>query len=324
MQKLTREKFYMARDYIYANANDIQRAWYRYHFEDGNANAFMDVLARYQHENGGFGGLSDEFEYQGSCLKCTEHAFFYIHKLNEKPSATHPVIQKMMKYVMERYIPEIGNWGAVEVPEINDGVHCRWARFRGNDITPIESEDERINQYGANEHACFAGFIAYYSEIVPEELYQDIIKYPIEHILRYWDENSPDYKKEIFDKGSAYDFEYFQWFVSCLKDKDIKEKLTAILRQNPTAFVKLDFTKAETEYVHLPSDSAINSTDTVIKQLVEDSLTYRMNRQSENSMWPLGWSYGDSEGLRKLQAISDVTHTINMLITLRQHDKIEL
>jgi hypothetical protein len=34
----------------------------------------LDVLAQYQHENGGFGGLVYEFAYQGACLKCTEHA----------------------------------------------------------------------------------------------------------------------------------------------------------------------------------------------------------------------------------------------------------
>lgn len=57
MLKLTRSSFVKAKDYILTHTDDINRAWFRYNFEDGNANAFMDVLAKYQHKNGGFGGL---------------------------------------------------------------------------------------------------------------------------------------------------------------------------------------------------------------------------------------------------------------------------
>lgn len=100
------------------------------------------MLAKYQHENGGFGGLYYEFDYQGPCLKSTEIAIKYILSLKEKPSGNHPIIQNMMKYIMGCYIPEIGNWCEVVVPAVNDGVHCRWVRYRGEDLSPIENEDE--------------------------------------------------------------------------------------------------------------------------------------------------------------------------------------
>lgn len=240
MKKLTHENFLKARDYIFTHSDDINRAWFRYHFEDDDTAAFMNMLAKYQHDNGGFGGLFYEFDYQGPCLKSTEVAIGHILGLNEKPSADHPVIQNMIKYILERYHPEIGNWGDPAVPEVNDGIYNHWVRYRSEAITHIDSEDERIEKYDANERVCFAPFVALYSELVPDELYRDIIKYPIEYILRYWDENSPYYKKEIFDDGSPYDFEYFGWFVPCLKDKDIANKLIAILCQNPTAFMELD------------------------------------------------------------------------------------
>ena len=63
----------------------------------------------------------------------------------------------MMEYILELYIPEIGNWGEVVVPEVNDGVHCHWVRYRGEDTSPIESEDERIKRYDANEKAYLSG-----------------------------------------------------------------------------------------------------------------------------------------------------------------------
>ena len=111
MRKLTHENFIKARDFIFANGDDVTRAWFRYNFVDGDPDAFMKVLGKYQHENGGFGGLLYEFEYQGSCLKCTEHAFRYMFYLKKRPSADDPVVQKMMKYLLERYRPDFGRWG---------------------------------------------------------------------------------------------------------------------------------------------------------------------------------------------------------------------
>lgn len=326
MLKLTHENFIKAHDYIFAHSDDINRAWFRYNFEDGDTDAFMDVLMKYQHEDGGFGGLDYEFDYQGPCLKCTEHAIGYILNLRERPSAGHPVIQNMMRYILERYLPEIGNWGEVVVPAVNDGVHNRWMRYRGIVFTPLENEDERIKNYEANEKVCFAAFVALYSKLVPDELYRDIIKYPTEYILRYYDEKSPDYDRDIFDKGSPYDFEYFQWFVPCLKDRDMAKKLTSILRQNPTAFMELDFTKSEHEYVHLPCDW-IDSPDDIIypavKDLVDDSLTYRMKQQSGDGRWPLGWAYGEDEGFRRLQVLYEASRTMKILAKLKRFERIE-
>jgi len=325
MLKLTHENFIKARDFIFAHSDDIYRAWFRYNFEDGDTDAFMNELAKYQHENGGFGGLSDEFEYPGPCLKCTEKAIGYILNLNEKPSAEHPVIQKMMAYILERYIPEIGNWGEPRVPEMNDFVHCRWERYIGETPPPMADDEERIRKYNANEQVCFAAFVAYYSEIVPEELYREIIKFPTQHILRYWDENSPEYSETFFD--GPYAFEYFLDFVPCLKDKALADKLTAILRQNPTKAWELDFAKSDTDYVHLPCDYGVCSPDNivypVVKDLVDEALSYRIRQQCENGKWPLGWSYGDSEGMRRLEAKSDVTRTVNMLVKLNRFGRID-
>lgn len=286
----------------------------------------MRVLSRYQHDNGGFGGIFYEFDYQGPCLKSTEIAIGYILKLKEKPSADHPVIQKMMKYVLERYHPEIGNWGETAVPEVNDGVYNYWVRYRGDAIIPFESEDERIAKYDANEKVCFSAFVALYSELVPKELYRDIIKYPIEFILRYYDKNSPDYRKDIFDEGTPYDFEYFQWFVPCLKDKDTVSKLTSVLRQNPTAFMELDYSKSTHEYVHLPCD-AIDAPDNIIypaiNDLVDGSLEFRIKQQDNDGKWPLGWTFGESEGLRRLHTLYEAHRTMLILAELGRFGLIE-
>lgn len=147
---------------------------------------FMNELGKYQHENGGFVGLVYEYEYNGSTLKDTEHAFRYIFYLKENPNAQHPVIQKMMGYLLDRYRPEIGCWGELLEPEVNNGAHVWWWTYGGEDIKTIIDEDERIRLYNPNGQATLAVFIALYSELVPENLYQEIIKYPVEKILKYY------------------------------------------------------------------------------------------------------------------------------------------
>lgn len=326
MLKLSYDNFTRAKEYIFTYADEIDRAWFRYVFEDDTIDTFLDVLAKYQHKNGGFGGLYYEFDYQGPCLKSTEIAVQYILSLKERPPANLPMIQNMMKYILDNYLPGIGNWCEVVVPAVNEGVHCHWVRYRGEDTTPIKSEDKRIEEYVANEKVCFAAFVSYYSELVPEKLYLDIIKYPTEHILRYWDENSPDYNKSIFDNGEPYNFEYFQGFVSCLKDKRMVDKLTAILCQNPIVFMELDFSKSKYDYVHLPCDS-VTSPDSIVypavRDLVDESLEYRMNQQNADGRWPLGWSFGNDEGLQNLQVKYEAYRTLLMLVELERFGRIE-
>jgi len=165
--------------------------------------------------------------------------------------------------------------------------------------------------------------VAYYSGIVPIELHNEIIKYPTQHIIRYCDESLSDYRGFV----DVYDFEYFLWLVPCLKDKILSEKLITILRQSPTAYWELDFTKSDTDYVHLPCDYGVcspnNALYPLVKDVVDKALSYRINQQCDSGKWPLGWSYGDSEGLRRLQAKADIRRTVNMLVKLKHFDRIE-
>ena len=163
MQKLSHENFIKAREYIFANSDEINQAWFRYNFESDDTTVFMNVLAKYQHENGGFGGLVYEFDYQGPCLKCTEHAFRYIFYLKDKPSADHPVVKKMMKYVLGKYRHDIGHFGQMEEPALNEQPHVRWWAYNADECPPIADEDERIQKYccfyRAVQRTCAGGFI---------------------------------------------------------------------------------------------------------------------------------------------------------------------
>jgi len=320
------KRFQDARQFVFDHAQDIDRAWFRYVFEDADEKAFLHVLAEHQQPGGGFGGLYYEFDYQGVCLKSTEIAVRYLLSLSKRPSAVHPLVSELMKYLLGCYIPGRGNWGEVVVPPINEGIHCHWVRYRGEDVSPIKDENERIRRYDANEKAIFAAFIASYPELVPTQLYRDVLLCPTQHILRHWDVASSKYDQSIFESGQPYALEYFQWLVPCIRDEALSARLSAILCQNPTAFMELNFEKAAHDYVHLPCDSVCSPESVVypvVKELVNDSLDYRIRQQAEDGRWPLGWSFGSNEGLQRLQKKYEAYRTLLMLVKLKNFGRIE-
>lgn len=332
MKLLSKQAFETATRYIKQNADPINLAWYSYNFEGMSTDAFMDVLAKYQYDNGGFGGLVYEYEYNGPMLHDTEHAFRYIFYLKEKPSAEHPVILKMMQYVLERYLPGLGCWGELLEPEVNHFAHVPWWGYEGNETTNIENEDERIKTYSANGHASFAAFVALYSELVPQELYKDIIKYPAEKILRYYDENSPLFRQSRTDQSHIdeisvpYNMKCFQHFVACLKDTPLADKLSAILRQHPTECMQLDYGKWEDGYEQLPCD-IVSTPDSVIysavKDLVDESLSYLIRQIKEDGAWHLTWRFGEDEAFRKLERQYKMHLTMLILAELNRFGRIE-
>lgn len=333
MKKLSKERFQKAREYIFTHGDAITIAWFKYIFENSSTDEFMSVLAQYQHENGGFGGLMYEFEYQGPCLKCTEHAFRYIYYLKEKPSPDHPVIQKMIKYVIDRYRPDIGCWGELLEPGVNDGAHVRWWTYPDCNIEPISDDDERIKQYNPNGEASFAALIALYSELVPQEIYEDIIRYPVQHILRYYDVDSPLFGKSARkdhgrnDIESPYNLKCYQMFINCLADKALAKKLSDILCQNPTACMQLDYSAWENGYEELPCD-VVETPESVVypavKDIVEDSLDYIIKRQSEDGAWHLTWSFGEDERFRKMERLYETHYSMQMLARLKRFKRIDI
>ena len=332
MQMLSARSFERAKQYIMQYGDNVTCTWFRYCFENAEAEELLRALQKHQHENGGFGGLMYEFEYAGPCLKCTEHAFRILLSMKERPSSDHPLVRKMVGYVVERYRPEIGRWGELLEPEVNEGLHVPWWTYPTAVLPPMADDDERIRLYNPNGDAALAALVSCWNDLVPQDLYQQIIRYPVEHILRYFDQHSPlfgcsarlDHGKN--DIESPYNLKCYQQFVDCLPDRELAAKLAAILCQNPQACMQLDYAAWENSYTELPCD-VVQSPESVVypavSKLVQDSLDYLIGRQSEDGAWHLTWRFGKDERFREMERRYEANYTLLMLNRLSGFGRLE-
>jgi hypothetical protein len=56
MVQLAYDNFIRARDDIFVQGDDINRAWFQYIFEGNDTEMFLRALSNYQQEDGGLGG----------------------------------------------------------------------------------------------------------------------------------------------------------------------------------------------------------------------------------------------------------------------------
>lgn len=331
MIRLSRDGFLKAKEAIFSGGSDVDRAWFRYQFEHEDTEAFLRVLAAHQYDNGGFGGLVHEFEYQGPCLKCTEHAFRYLYYLKEKPPAAHPLIQRTMSYVLERYRPEIGEWGQLLEPEVNDGCHVWWWTYE-KDERSYGGFDERVRAYNPNGQAALAAFVALYGELVPDGLYRDILRYPVEKVRRYYDRRSWRYKdcpvdpvyKAVWE--DPYSLNCLQQLCGCLKDESLAGELKAILLQDPTACMELDereLLKGDLERAPFKILSEPNFLYAALREEADRGLDLLIRLQHPDGRWHLPYRFGEGERFDRLQAAYEVHATMLYLAQLNRFGRIE-
>lgn len=116
-------------------------------------------------------------------------------------------------------------------------------------------------------------------------------------------------------------------FIKCLPDKELADKLSAIICQNPTACMQLDYSAWENDYEELPCD-VVETPESVVypvvKDIVEDSLDYYLTRQGEDGAWHLTWSFGEDERFRKMERLYETHYTMQMLARFKRFNRIDI
>lgn len=312
MKRLSKNQFQLSTQYLKTQAQDIDKAMYEYFFEDKSIDSVLDILASYQNDDGGFGMLDYDIECPVSCLKSTESACRYLFKLGAIPS-DHPIIQKLIPYLLKNYNRITGEWDHITVAEVNQYPHAPWWEHQ-EDGEPFIPKDraELIAHYNPNTNSALAGMLVQYASLVPEDILNQVMGIVIDKI------------------NSGYQFGQYGmtsdiYFVNAIKDGELKAGLLKTLMGGGKLISILDDTwGTENAYklCHwIPSPS--HPYYSLYKKAVDDNLDFLIDSQENDGSWPPNWSWGAPEAWQRVLKRLKGSLTFEFLWTLKNFDRIE-
>ncbi len=310
MNKLTREQKNKAVSFLKTEAQDIDKAMYEYFFESMPLDHVAGILQSYQNEDGGFGRLDYDFECPVSCLKATESACRYIFALRNIP-VEHPMIQKLISYVVKNYNQVTGEWNNLTVPEVNDYPHAPWWGHDAKEIFIPKSRAELIAHYDPNTNSALAGMLVKYSSFVPKELLEQVASVVIEKI------------------NSGYEFGQYGmlsdiYFVNALDDEALKCSLMKKLMGDGRLISLLEDRGTESAYklCHW-IDSPNHPYYALYKDAVQNNLNFLITSQEADGSWTPNWSWGEPDVWKRVVKRLKGLLTMKFLWTLKKFDRIE-
>ena len=124
MNKLTPPQWRAARDYLLQQARPLEAARYRYHFEDGTAEAVLAALAVFQNPDGGFGhALEPDLRTPASSALATSVAFQVLAEVGAP--ADHPLVLGGLAYLLASYDSAAERWPIIS-PEAEATPRAFW------------------------------------------------------------------------------------------------------------------------------------------------------------------------------------------------------
>lgn len=159
MRKLSSEQFSKARNFLLTKARSLEKAMFRFEFEQGAASDVIRELKAFQNKDGGFGhALEPDFRLPDSSTTATTIALQYISRL-QLPEVPLMVVQAL-EYLHRTFNHERQLW--VSVPEsVSLFPRAVWWEYPGF---------EKAEQYWANPSAEILGYLYEFPGIIPNGL----------------------------------------------------------------------------------------------------------------------------------------------------------
>ncbi len=157
---LSKENFFLATKFVRNHARDLDRLMFSYKFENAPKNEVLQVLAKYQNSDGGFGhGIEPDFRLQASSPMATSVGLQYCEELDI--DSEHTMISSAVEYLISTYQSNGGYW-PFTFQNVNEEPHAPWWHVK-EIIAPSEAK-------WPNPNAEIVGYLNKYAMHVPEEL----------------------------------------------------------------------------------------------------------------------------------------------------------
>lgn len=273
MLKLSKENYERAKDYIFRDGRELEKAMFQFYFQGGNREAVLLALSKYQNEDGGFGhSLESDARLEVSNCLATSVAFQIMSHFGL--DTEDAMVKSGIEFLVKNYKEDFKGWLWFP-PEISEVPRAMWWEFDLN-------ED---NKYKPNPAVELTGYLIRYKELVPNKILEEA-GYAA---MKYLNENN--------DSLSMHDIFCYQRMAEFLPEAE-KISVLHILEQPILREVELnqekwaDYVARPLSFVHSPSDELAKL---FTEEQLNANLDYIIQSQNEEGSWTPNWNWGRFE-----------------------------
>ena len=310
MKQLTPEAFERARYFIMSKARPLERALFKFHFEEAGSGDVLAELAQFQNTDGGFGNaLEPDLRTPSSSALATAIGLKMLKELD--CSADRPMAKKAVTYLLETYDNESHVWRVVPL-DTHHHPHAPWWHDENDSLA------KTFDQFRIIPRALIVGLLHHYSALVPAEWLDDITDETVSYIETV----------SLLGEGGGSDLEYAVHLAETINlPRHYAKRLTSrILKAIPEVVVR---DPAQWESYCITPLTAVSSPHTVGANLLPDELQihldYKIEKQSPEGTWNPTWTWGDMypDVWKRAELEWQGQLTLQTLIQLREFGRIK-
>jgi Prenyltransferase and squalene oxidase repeat len=272
---LTPASFAKAKDFITRTGRPLERARFRFHFEQGSAADVIAELAKFQNSDGGFAAyLESDSRWTGSSPNGTRVAMKILTDVKTPPQ--DPRVQAAVKYLLSTFDERTGTWRALP-KEANTAPHAPW--WHVHEDTGKCDVDSPVFPTAA-----FAGYLQQYGTLLPRGFLKRIT------------DSSLKYLAGAPVKMQMSDIDMLTELVRLLPpDHPQREAAVQKLRTVLNTVVERDPSKWTTYGIQPLSfiDSLHSPFYPGLEKESAANLDYILRTQQDDGGWPLNWSWAE-------------------------------
>lgn len=264
---MNKETFQNIRTFILRNARPLDYIRWKVHFEGGDPEEILTLLASYQNEDGGLGhGLEPDFLNPGSTPMATSHGILLLKELQIKEK-NHPVVQGLLRYLSSGHGKREGRW-LFSMKENEKYPHAPWWH--------AEEEDGTFSRY--NPTAPLLRFILDFGDYETD--------------LYYLALNTLEALKKDFMQGedfSMHDLIALEELRPYLDEERLNDLIDENMEKNPANFK--EYVLRPTHIIKSPEHPLYRK----LRDLVEKDLEHLEGSLKEEGYWDINWAWGAYE-----------------------------
>ncbi|MGM0437841.1 MAG: hypothetical protein ACQEQD_06185 [Bacillota bacterium] len=276
--KLAKSTYDKLSKYIKDEARELEKCLFEYYFENRSKENIIEVLNKYQNEDGGFGnGLEPDFRLPDSSPMATSIGLRYISQINGHKKA-EKMVKSAISYLEKEYNEKRKGWYALS-KKVNDYPHTPWWHY------DPEKEMTVIDQNWGNPSAEIIAYLYKYQDIVKELDINYLLDYAIYYLQKKEKFNS---ENEVYCYLKLYNIlpKNYQKKI----EKDLAKAIKQVLEKNKEKW--FDYVPQPLDFVPSPKNCRFG----IKKSLIKDNLDFWVALLEKNGVIDPPWGKNFYEG----------------------------